>query len=199
MLRLAVFVAVLMVLVVPTFAQDTTIVVPNGAPPVETIAESLIRLIYNATFLPFAAGMVTVATAFTKRIGFLKRTSSSILSLWWTVLLWAIWIIATQAGFGGQFENLITGLTTIGAAMLGITLTPMAAGKIYQSAKSQNVAIIGHSRKRTLSRITDEIYGHPDNSAEKIPDNIDIAELKSIVLATIKTLGASQEVVAANE
>jgi hypothetical protein len=166
LLMLFAVVFVLTMLVIPTFAQDTgttIIAVPNGTPSLETIFESLVKLIYNATFLPFAAGMVVVATAFTKRIPFLKSVSSSVLSLWWTVLLWAIWIIATQAGFGGQFESLISGLTTIGAAMLGITITPMVAGKIYQSANAQNVAIIGHSRKRTLSRIADEIYRNPDN------------------------------------
>lgn len=157
---IATLVVLLLVVIAPAFAQETTIVLPAGTPPVETIAESLVRLIYNATYLPFAAGMVVVATAFSKRIAFLKSVSSSVMSLWWTVLLWAIWVIATQAGFGGQFETLIAGLTTIGSMMLGITLTPIAAGKLYQSAKAQDVAIIGRSRP-VLQTPHGEAQGEP--------------------------------------
>lgn len=154
------FIAVLLWVISPALAQDTsaTIVLPNGALPVETIWENIVRLIYNATFLPFAAGMVIVATALTKRIPFLKSVSSNVFSLWWTVLIWAIWIFATQVGFGGQFESLIAGLTTIGAAMLGIIITPIAAGKLYQSANAQGVAIIGYSRTPTMSGVAATMY-----------------------------------------
>jgi hypothetical protein len=150
---LMLFIVALLWIVVPTLAQQsqTVIVMPEGTPPVATILENIVLLVYNATYLPFAAGMVLVATAFSKRIPFLKSVSSSVLSLWWTVLLWAIWIVATQAGFGGLFENLLTGLTTIGAAMLGITLTPMAAGKLYETANAQRVAIIGYKRPLTMT------------------------------------------------
>ena len=142
-------------LTAPVFAQDGAIVMANGTPPIDSIAENLVRLIYDATYLPFAAGMVVVATAFSKQIPLLNRAESSVHSLLWTVVLWSAWVGANQIGYGGQFESVITGLTTIGAAMLGITLTPMAAGKVYDTAKAQKVALLGSPKRRSAPKSTD--------------------------------------------
>ena len=150
MIRLAMLIAVLLMLPLVVLAQEggTTIVIPNASAPLGLVLESIIRLVYDATYLPFAAGMVMVLTALSKRAPFLRQAASSVLSLWWTVILWAIWIGATEAGFGGQFESVLTVMTTIGAAALGITVTPMLASKVYSQANTRGVAVLGYKRPK---------------------------------------------------
>ena len=147
-IRLAILIAVLLMLPLVVLAQEDipTIVVPNISAPLGVMLDSIIRLVYDATYLPFAAGMVMVLTALSKRIPLLRRAASSVLSLWWTIVLWAFWIGATEAGFGGQFESVLTIMTTIGAAALGITVTPMLASKVYSQANTRGVAVLGYSR-----------------------------------------------------
>ena len=149
LIQLTILFAILLLLPVVAFAQEsggTTVVIPNGSASLETVLASVIRLVYDATYLPFAAGMVMVLTALSKRAPFLRGVTSSVLSLWWTVILWTFWIGATEVGFGGQFESLIAMMTTIGAAALGITATPMLASKVYAQANASGVAVLGYSR-----------------------------------------------------
>lgn len=133
-------------------AQDTAIVLPNGALPLDVFFESLLLLIYDATYLPFAAGMVVILTALAKRIPFMRPINGNLIALWFTVILWVLWLGATEIGYGGQFESLIAGLTTLGSAALGITVTPIAASRVYGAARSNEVAIIGHSRSQSARR-----------------------------------------------
>lgn len=148
---LTLIVLLLLVPAVPLLAQNSdsvTVTVPQGASP-DVIFEALYKLLYNATYLPFAAGMVTVLTALSKRL--FDDISSSAQAFFWTVILWVLWTGATELGYGAQFESVIDGLTTIGAAALGIPLSNLAAGRLYEAAKTGNVAVIGHSRSRPRS------------------------------------------------
>ncbi len=131
--------------------DSVTVTVPQGASP-DVIFEALFKLLYNATYLPFAAGMVTVLTALSKRL--FDDISSSAQAFFWTVILWALWTAATELGYGAQFESLIDGLTTIGAAALGIPLSTLAAGRLYEAAKAGQVAVIGHSRSQPRPKLS---------------------------------------------
>lgn len=155
MIVLMVIISLLLLAAPGATAQDgPAIVLPNGALPLDVFFESLLLLIYDATYLPFAAGMVVILTALAKRIPFMRRINGNLIALWFTVILWVLWLGATEIGYGGQFESLITGLTTLGSAALGITVTPIAAGRVYGAARANQVAIIGHSRSQPPGRET---------------------------------------------
>lgn len=138
----------LLILAVPVAAQDVQIPAVSFADPHETLAENLFALIYNATYLPFAAGMVTLLTALSKRANFLQHVQSNVLALFWTVILWALWTGANQIGYGSQFESITSSLTTIGVAVLGVTGTAIASGTLYRVSAAQNVAIVGYQREK---------------------------------------------------
>ena len=69
-----------------------------------------------------------------------------ILSLFFSVLIWAFWIAANEVGLGGQFESIVSGVTTIAVAVLGSTITPAASGKLYAFARDHDVALFGFER-----------------------------------------------------
>lgn len=148
LLQIVMLCVVVLLVAVPVAAQDVQIPAVSYADPYETLAENLFALIYNATYLPFAAGMVTLLTALSKRVSFLQDTQSNALALFWTVVLWALWTGANQIGYGSQFESITSSLTTIGIAVLGVTGTAIASGKLYRVSAAQNVAIVGYQREK---------------------------------------------------
>lgn len=116
-------------------------VVQNQA---EAVFTNLVKLLWNAAFLPFAAPMALVMTSLSKRV--LTKVSSPAQVFFWTVVLWLLYLGATQFGYANQFESLVGTLATLGATVFGITLTPAAAGALHSYAKKNNVAILGYSR-----------------------------------------------------
>jgi hypothetical protein len=115
----------------------------------ETVFTNLFKLLWNAAYLPFAVPMVTVLVALSKRV--FTSVSSPTLVIFWTVVIWLLFLAATQLGYENQFETAITSLATLGATFLGITLTPALAGVMYDYAKANEVAIIGYSRTTLAS------------------------------------------------
>lgn len=152
---LGIFMVLMLVLVVviPVAAQGIevpAIPVATGD-QAQTLADNLFSLLYNATYLPFAAGLVTILVSLSKRIIYLSGVSSPALVMFWTVILWVLWTAANELGYGSVFESLITMLTSIGSAVLGIAVTPMIAGRIYSEAKAQGVSVIGYQRATTTT------------------------------------------------
>lgn len=113
---------------------------------IELISDNLFSLLYNATYLPFAAGLVTVLVSLSKRISYLSRVSSPVMVMFWTVMLWAVWVAANESGYGSQFENMVGALTSIGSVVLGVSVTPMVAGRLYDAARRDGVAVVGYQR-----------------------------------------------------
>jgi hypothetical protein len=132
----------------------TPIVIEDDISPVvseqlETLGYSLFKLLWNMAYLPFAAPMVTVLTALSKRLP-LKLSSPTWVFIW-TIILWIAYLAATQIGYANQFESAITSFATLGAVLLGITFTPALAGNLYSFANDKNVAVIGYSRPALAS------------------------------------------------
>jgi len=115
----------------------------SGADEAEVLAESLLKLIYNSVYLPFAAPLVLLLVAVSKRF---TTLNANILSLFFSVIIWAFWIAANEVGLGGQFESIVSGVTTIAVAVLGSTITPAASGKLYAFARDHDVALFGFER-----------------------------------------------------
>lgn len=144
-----------LLLAAPVAAQQDNLIVSTNDPQVAFVVEAVVKAFYNAVYLPFAAGMVVILVALTKRLPVINRIHAAVLSLWWTAILWLLYTGATQLGFGGQFETVVQLLTTLGAAALGITFTPMLASQVYSRANKQGVAVLGYKRpERTVSTVT---------------------------------------------
>jgi hypothetical protein len=146
LLQIVLVCVVVMMLAVPVAAQDVQMPAVGPGDQYETLAANLFALIYNATYLPFAAGMVTLLTALSKRVKALGNVQSNVLALFWTVIVWALWTGANEIGYGALFESVTSTLTTLGVAVLGVTGTAIASGKLYQVSAAQNVALVGYSR-----------------------------------------------------
>jgi hypothetical protein len=135
--------------------DDGVLVVPYGSEAnaatteqVETLARGLFTLLWNTAYIPFAAPLVLVLTALSKRLPL--KISSPTYVFFWTVITWALYLAATHIGYANQFESVVTSLATLGATMLGLTITPVAAGGLYKYANKNNVALIGKSNTPQL-------------------------------------------------
>jgi hypothetical protein len=128
----------------PVVVIGDLVVDPVVSDQLETVGTNLFKLLWNAAYLPFAVPMVAVLVALSKRV--FTGVSSPTLVIFWTVVIWLLFLLATQFGYENQFETAITSLATLGATFLGITLTPALAGVMYDYAKANEVAIIGYSR-----------------------------------------------------
>ena len=164
--RVLLLVLLLTLLVLPVLAQDSQpVIVPYGSSLVslqlEELAHNFFGLLWNAAFLPFAAPLVMLLTALVKRIMAPLpqrfQISSNVLVFSWTVLIWLLYVGATEFGYANQFESVVTSLGTVGGTILGMTLTPAAAGLVYQHARVQGVPILGYSRGPSASSITNDV------------------------------------------
>lgn len=113
---------------------------------IEMMADNLFSLLYNATYLPFAAGLVTILVSLSKRVSYLSGVSSPALVMFWTVMVWALWVGAVERGYGAQFETMVQSITTIASTLLGVSVTPLVAGRLYEVARTQGVALVGYQR-----------------------------------------------------
>jgi hypothetical protein len=150
-----------LILVLPVYAQEAT-EEPLPAPVDEPIlvdepvvletneldstANQFFTLISNATYLPFASGFVLLVIALLKRAPYIGNTNTNVLRLFVSVLVWAAYIYAKESGGAAQFESTISGLTTIGGAFLGVLATEGGSSKLFEMAKNNKVAILGHSK-----------------------------------------------------
>lgn len=112
---------------------------------IQVFAEMFFRLIYNLVYLPIAAPLVHILVQLTKRFAS-DTISAPLLNFIFTVAMFAIWIAANEIGYGGQFESVLAGLTTIGAGVLGVTLSTSASSQLFNFSKGQKLPVLGYSR-----------------------------------------------------
>lgn len=114
-----------------------------------TAAEMLIKLITDATYLPFAIGFVVAATALVKNLPVIRQNvSAGAIAIAFQVLVWAAWILAKKAGVEGvQFENAIDALTTILSGIAGLVAASYGAQVVYKKAAKREVPLIGAAKK----------------------------------------------------
>lgn len=115
----------------------------------QSAAEALIKLVTDATFLPFAAGMVVAITALIKKLLPATSTvSAGGIAFACQVVVWVLWVLAKRAGIDeGTFTSAVDALTTIASAVLGLVGSSIAATKMYEAARDRNVPVIGTPQK----------------------------------------------------
>lgn len=132
-------------------ATDTIIVLPEGTPPPEFAFEGIIKGIYSLIYLPFAGAFVQILTQVTKPIPFLKNVRASVIVFFWTGVVWVVYVIVLQLGYGDQFQNVISILTTVGAMAIGIQFTPQVAQYYFNKNQTANPGVLGYSRPERVS------------------------------------------------
>jgi len=102
-------------------------------------------LLNNITFLPMAAALVVALTAFFKKLLPATIPSASI-ALVLQVIIWIAYVVAKQYQYGDQFTNIITMLTTVVGAVLGLVGSSALSTTIY--TQSVKLGIPGLSYQR---------------------------------------------------
>lgn len=147
-----------------TPAPDTVIVLPDGTPPPEFAFEGIVKAIYSIIYLPFAGAFVQILTQVTKPLPFLKNVRASVIVFVWTGVVWIVYVIVVQLGYGDQFQNVISILTTIGAMAIGIQFTPQVAQYFYTKNQTANPGVLGYSRPLRMEQVATTMYTTPDSS-----------------------------------
>lgn len=145
---------IMMVLVLGVFVSPIGIVAATDVAVVayenrlEQAFSQIMAGVFNLVYLPVSAPMVVLLTAVVKQIYI--KIDPRVVSLAWSVALWALWVAANEAGYSSQFESIITGLTTIGYSVFGVVATDVAARSLFRQAKESEVPFIGFSRTKYL-------------------------------------------------
>lgn len=132
-------------------AQDSTEIPPDT--PVQFIpddgsagaglANDLANVLRVVFYIPSATGLVLVLTSFVKRF---VPLSANLIALGFMGVIWLVYIVVNQLGFGSQFEPTLKAITDIGNIMLGLTATPIVTTWFYNQAKAAKVPIVGFSK-----------------------------------------------------
>lgn len=148
----------LLLLAVPVLAQgEPGLVASSGSGLQMLLADSLraVLLQLSKVIVPFAGPVVALLVAILKPvtnftipgINWRFYVPSNVLAFVLSVIVGVGFVGATELGYGGQFESIVSTFSTVSAAILSIIGTQVAARKTYDLAKSQNVYVLGYSRK----------------------------------------------------
>lgn len=127
-------------------ASPTVQELPTAEPPLDI--DGFLGLILYGLTVPVAASLVTLLTSVLKRV--LPDTiPSNVIALVLQLVIWGVWLVANQFGYGDLFNQLIPNLTDVIRVVLavsGLTLGSTLAAQGYHVARDNNVWIIGHQR-----------------------------------------------------
>lgn len=108
---------------------------------------------------PWAITFIVLLTALTKLLPMTSKFNPRYISFLWSAVVTVIWIAAGKFGYQGQFEMILPSIATLGTAILGMTVLPIASGKLYDYANSNQIPIIGYSRGTSgLVSLDQQIY-----------------------------------------
>jgi hypothetical protein len=141
MKRIILLVLLLLVITMPASAQEIHLTVAENS--LEQAAMAIFQLVFDITYLPFAAAFVLALTAILKRF---ISVPANVIAFACTILVWAGYRVAIEIGWGHQFETIIAALGTLGSSILGVLFTSVTSGYFYDKAKNSNVPILGYSR-----------------------------------------------------
>lgn len=117
----------------------------------QSVFESLIRLIFESTYIPAAASAVIILTALLKQFPFIRdRVSSVVIAFALQVAFWVIWQVAIRSGmtadlFGEQLDAFTTVLVGIAQFVYGTNVTH----RLYESNRKAGVPLIGSPKKHS--------------------------------------------------
>lgn len=144
----------------PLLAQDTesTETAPTEAPQPVIVVESPAELGDSSDSSPalpesfstivFAAPLVTLLVAFLKR--YLKQVPAAQLNFYLSLLVYVLYMIASQNGLAGQFQAFTGDVTSIANALsnliTGIGGTAIVSAGIYGLSNKYQVPYLGKAR-----------------------------------------------------
>jgi hypothetical protein len=152
-----VFFVVLFVLALPfqtALAQDaapsTEVVLAGAQSDLEVALAAFIELVYNVTFIPFAAPLVVLSTALIKK-WLPNSISAALIALVLQVAIWVAFVVVRHFGYEQQFISGVEALTTILGAIAGLVGSSFAATWLYNKAQYLEVPVLGSSRPEPMS------------------------------------------------
>lgn len=117
--------------------------------PVDNATSLLLNNLLNAiavtVYLPSAAGFTLILTNVSKWL-IPNKVPSRFIQLFWMILLWAIFAIASSLGYSEAFNLLLNKVTEIGYIMLGGSLTQIVASSVYDKAAAKKLPLTGYKR-----------------------------------------------------
>lgn len=112
---------------------------------INVAADLLVKLIVDATYLPFAIGFVVAATALVKNLPFVRdHFTGGVIAITFQVIIWVVWEVAKRAGVDfAQFQSALDALTTILSGIAGLVAASYGAHVVYTKAAACSVPLIG--------------------------------------------------------
>lgn len=132
---------VLLALPLVALAQDAP---PDAPTPPGAALDMLLNTLANLVYVPVAAPLVVILTSISKRL--IQYGEAALHALVWSVLAWAVWAVASNAGYEAQYNDVVSALIILLPTIAGFFVTSVAAPRLYQQARSQGVAVIGYRR-----------------------------------------------------
>lgn len=159
LLNLFILFAVLF-LVVPAIHAQGDVVVPFGSGGLDMLFHDIaqgLAVQFAKVIVPFAGPMIALLVNLLKPItnmnfkvfGKPAFIHANVLSFALSVIVGIGFMIFTEMGYGGQFETVVSTISTVSAAILSIMGTQVVASATYKVAKAQAIPIIGYSRIKT--------------------------------------------------
>lgn len=117
---------------------------PGGTPvPPETALEEIINLILRLT--PVGAGVSALIATLT---GAIRKLAPKVNAAWvnvgLSVLLWALYWIAADAGLTALYEGLVQGVDAILVGVLGVVLSSLGASRIHEEGHKAKLPFVGY-------------------------------------------------------
>lgn len=140
-LLVLVLLVVLLALPLVALAQDAP---PDAPTPPGTALDLLLNTLANLVYVPVAAPLVVILTSISKRL--IQWGDAALHALVWSVLVWAVWAVASNVGYEAQYNDVVSALIILLPTIAGFFATSVTVPRLYDQARSQGVAIIGYRR-----------------------------------------------------
>lgn len=147
---------------------------------ITTAFESLLKLITDATFLPFAVAFVIAATAIAKKFIPESLVRPQTLAIAFQALIWIVFVVAKER-FGvteDAFRNALDALTTVLSGVAMFVVGTDATQRAYNALNRKDVPLVGQpqperlrSEKRDVKALTVRVGGNTVRAYPVDPDS----------------------------
>lgn len=121
---------------------------------ISTALESIIKLLTDITFLPFAVAFVVAATAIAKKFIPESLVRPQTLAIAFQALIWVVFVVAKER-FGVTeevFRNALDALTTILSGVAMFVVGTGAAQGAYNKLYANDVPLVGQAQPERLRK-----------------------------------------------
>lgn len=118
--------------------------------PADDAARTLLEALYTIVYIPMAAPLIVILVNVMKTVPLFDRFSSQVLTFIWNAVIWILFTLMKQAGYGGYFDSILNSATTIATLLLAVLGSQLASNQLYNVARDNAVPVIGYNRPEIL-------------------------------------------------